>query len=106
MLIAIFLNKTGIMAIEIITKEDLHLFRVQLLDDIRQLLQGEQKEKKREWLRSADVRKLLKISAGTLQNLRISGALQPTKIGGSFFYNYQELLDLLASNNTKKKAGR
>ncbi len=94
------------MTIEIITKEDLQAFRSLLLEDIRKLLRTEKNEEQKQWLRSGDVRRMLKISAGTLQNLRITGALHPTKIGGSFFYNYSELLDLLASNKANKNPGR
>lgn len=41
----------------------------------------------KEWLRSSEVRTMLKISAGTLQNLRISGTLPFRKIGGSMYYD-------------------
>ena len=83
------------MAIEIITKEDLHQFRAELLKDIRQLLQPREKQKR--WLRSSEVRKLLKISTGTLQNLRINGTLHPVKLPGTriWYYKTDEVYGLL-----------
>ena len=47
------------------------------------------------WLRSAEVRKLLKISPGTLQNLRIKGTLPYEKIGGTFYYAYADIVQLM-----------
>lgn len=38
------------MAVEIITKEDLQAFRVELLADIKDLLSIEQKNENKEWL--------------------------------------------------------
>ena len=83
------------MSAEVITKEDLQVFRFQLLDDIKRMLAaGQQKEEKPEWLKSGEVRKLLHVSPGTLQNLRISGKLQPVKINGSWYYNLAEIQKL------------
>lgn len=83
------------MAVEIITKEDLNLFRIQLLEDIKRIVHPKQIENR--WLRSSEVRKLLKISAGTLQNLRINNTLHPVKLPNSkiFFYDANEVSKLL-----------
>lgn len=82
------------MAIAIITKEDLHQFRIELLESIETLLR-EKKTEKKLWLRTSEVRKLLNISAGTLQTLRINGTLSYSKIGGTLFYNYNDIEKLL-----------
>ncbi|MDP2455302.1 MULTISPECIES: helix-turn-helix domain-containing protein [unclassified Kaistella] len=84
------------MAIAIITKEDLQQFKVELLESIENLLQGKNTEEKL-WLRTSEVRKLLNISSGTLQNLRINGTLPYSKIGGSLFYNKKDIEKLLTS---------
>ena len=86
------------MSAEIITREDLELFRISLLEDIRQLLSSRQPEKANPWLRGMDVRKLLHISDGTLQNLRISGKLKSSKVGGIHFYRYEDIEKLMQSN--------
>ena len=84
------------MGVEIITKEDLQAFRLNLLEDIRVILsQGATQPK--EWLKSEEVKKLLKISAGTLQTLRIKGKLHYSKIGGTYYYRYQEIQQMLAA---------
>ena len=68
------------MNLEIITKEDLAAFKNDLLAEIKQLIQPGQGQSKK-WLKSNEVRKLLNISPGTLQNLRINGTLNYTRIG-------------------------
>ena len=90
------------MSVEILTKEDLQAFRIQLLNDIKELLFIKQSAKM-EWLRSSEIRKTLKISTGTLQNLRVTGKLKPAKIGGILFYrnsDLEKLLDLGNQNST------
>lgn len=82
------------MAISIITKEDLQQFKIELLEAIRELLQGKTTEQKL-WLRTSEVKKLLNISSGTLQNLRINGTVTYSKIGGTLFYNYKDIEKLL-----------
>lgn len=85
------------MALEVITREDLHDFRLQLLEDFKQLLQP-QKTIQKQWLKGTEVRQLLKISPGTLQNLRVNGTLPYTKIGGILFYSSQGIDALMQGN--------
>jgi len=83
------------MSVEIITKEDLQHFRRQLLEDLRQLLSRRQPQAPKLVLKSAEVRKLLKISPATLQTLRINGTLPFTKIGGTIYYRSEDIERLL-----------
>jgi hypothetical protein len=89
------------MQVEVITREDLQAFRLQLIQELKELLLSKQPATK-EWLRSREVRKLLNISSGTLQTLRVNGTLHPSKIGGIIFYKMEEIEKLLngkANNN-------
>jgi hypothetical protein len=85
------------MAIEILTKADLHEFRKSLLEDIRGILKDTNEQPKK-WLKSTEVRKLLNISPGTLQTLRINGTLSYTKIGGIIYYENQDIDKVLENN--------
>lgn len=78
------------MSVNIITKEDLQEFKIELLQDIRDLFHIKTTEQKL-WLRSAEVKELLKISSGTLQTLRANGTLSYTRIGGTLYYNYKDI---------------
>jgi len=86
------------MAVEIITKEELQTFRVELLNDIKQLLESSGKLEQKKWLKSPEVRKMLGISPGTLQNLRVNGTLPFTKIGSLFYYPYEDINKILEKN--------
>ena len=84
------------MAAEIITREDLDLFRKQLLQDITVLIKGKSTAQI-EWLKSKDIRKMLGCSAGTLQNLRVNG-LPFTKMGGTLYYKYEDVMKMMEVN--------
>ncbi len=80
--------------IEMITREDLKQFKSELLDEIKQIMKPGQGQSK-QWLKSVDVRKMLNISPGTLQNLRIKGTLCYTKIGGMMYYKLEDIHKVL-----------
>lgn len=83
------------MAQQIVTIEDLQQFRLQLLGDLKTLVQPANNPSQKEWLKSSDVRKMLGISHGTLQNLRIKGVLPYRKLGGIVFYRYEDIARML-----------
>lgn len=83
------------MQIEILTREDLHRFRSELIAEITQIIKTDEPVTHKQFLRSSEVRKLLKISSGTLQNLRIKGILPYEKIGGIFYYAHADIVQLL-----------
>ena len=89
-----------IMAIEIITKDDLEQFRERLLHDIKELLSKRTDEPKK-WLKSYQVKNLLKISGGTLHTLRSNGTLKFTRIGHIIYYNYEDIMRLLNVSSNK-----
>ncbi|HZY35610.1 MAG TPA: helix-turn-helix domain-containing protein [Mucilaginibacter sp.] len=86
------------MSAEIITKEDLDEFEKRIIDKIDSLFGRKIKEQPK-WLKSYQVKNLLKISPNTLQKLRTDGTLRPTKIGGVFYYNYEEILKIFDRPN-------
>ncbi len=85
------------MAIQVITLDDLNEFRRLLLNDLKEIIQSKPQQAK-QWLKSKEVRKLLNISPGTLQNLRINGTLTYTKVGGIMYYDNADIEKLLNGN--------
>lgn len=83
------------MAIEVITKEDLQQFRIQLINDLKELLIPKEAKLVKPWLRNSEVRKLLNISANTVQRLRIAGKLPSSKVGGIHYYRYEDIENLM-----------
>jgi len=83
------------MRLEVVTKEDLQVFRMQLLEDLKQLLAQQVSQSTKKWLKSAEVREMLSLSAGKLQNLRITGKLSYTKVGSVMYYRFDDVRRLL-----------
>ncbi|WP_397445928.1 helix-turn-helix domain-containing protein [Polaribacter sp. R77954] len=63
---------------------------------------SKKEEQPQKWLKSSEVKALLRISPGTLQNLRINGTLTYTKIGGIIFYSYEEILKVMEQNKVNR----
>ena len=87
---------------ELLTREDLQHFRLQLLSELKDVLQ-QSKQSTKQWLKSSEVRKMLGISHGTLQNLRITRSLPYTKLGGIMFYRYEDIEKILEAGLVSKK---
>lgn len=85
-----------------ITKEDLEQFGALLIGTVRKIIEGAKGDRKEtadpEWLKSRAVRKLLDISPGTLQNLRITGKVRFKKVMGSYYYSREDLMHLFDEN--------
>lgn len=91
------------MATEILTKEDLEEFKWELLSDIKAYLDKREGKKGTSepeiiWLKSHHVQRMLQISPGTLQNLRVNGTIPYSKIGGVLFYKKTDIEQILESN--------
>lgn len=91
------------MATAVLTIEDLQEFKVELLQELKKLLQNQSEFKPKKWLRSPEVREMLDISPGTLQNLRINGTLPYTKMGGVIYYAYEDIVKVLQANRVHNK---
>lgn len=86
------------MTLDLITKGDLKILKDEIINEISSLLQGKTDQKK--WLKSADVRKMLNISPGTLQNHRVNGTLPFTKMGATIYYEYSDVIKVLTENKS------
>lgn len=91
------------MAAEILTREDLAIFKTELFRELRELVNAPALQPKK-WLKTYEVRDMLGISPGTLQNMRINGTLSFTKIGGLIFYDYDDIFQLM--EGTRKTVKR
>lgn len=88
------------MAIDILTTDDLQKFKEELFIELRQTFGKQAKQdvsKQREWLRTKEVCKMIGISLSKLQYMRDNNEIKYTRIGGTLFYNADEVNKLLAS---------
>ena len=86
-----------------INKDDLRQFGLLLLDQFKQIIKNNQNKDdddlNPEWIKSRVVKKLMDMSAASLQNLRITGKVRFKKVLGSYYYNKSDLMNLF---NDKK----
>lgn len=92
------------MAAEIITKEDLTLFKAELLQELRELIAlPVNKAQGKKWIKSYEVRAMLGISPGTLQHMRTNGTMPHTKMGGLVLYDIEDVVKVMED---AKKSGK
>ena len=82
---------------ELITLQDLAQFGEELLTEIKKML-SEHNHPAKQWLKAAEVKKLLRLSDGKLAYLRDRGVVPFTKLGGITYYNLREIEALLQSD--------
>lgn len=88
--------------VELITKDDLEKFKLELFGQLKELLSAGEGSVDKKWLRSAEVRKMLGISPGTLQNLRINGTLPYSLVGSIHYYRLADINKLLEKGKSWK----
>ena len=99
------------MSVNVITQEDFDLFKKEFMEEFKNKVVEElknflnekqtrllQETKKQKFLKSYQVEKMLGISAGTLQNLRINGTIPFSKVGGTILFEENEILQLIKDN--------
>ena len=90
------------MTVELITKDDLEQFRQSMLQDLKLLL-TKRTEEPQKYLKSYQVKNMLKISGGTLHTLRANGTIKFTRIGHIIYYNYEDIMQLIEGTSKKPK---
>lgn len=83
---------------QLVTIGDLQDFRMQILKDFKQLMSQTTNISTKPWLKSGEVRKLLNISPGTLQTLRSNGTLRYNKVGGTIYYQYEDIEAMMSNS--------
>ncbi len=83
------------MNLEIITREEFNSFKQEVLEALKPVSTGQKKQ----FLRSAEMRKMLNISAGTLQNMRINGTLPYIKMGSTILYDLEKVIEIFNENS-------
>ena len=91
------LVKANVMAVEIVTKEDLQVLRVQLINDIKTILLSQPPPVNQviEGYKTADVRKILGCSVNKLVSLRVARKVRWKKVGGTVYYNREDVRRLV-----------
>ncbi len=88
------------MKVELVTKEDLQAFRLELIGDIKGLLTAQNLTRNSSnqlvnGYKTKDVRKILGCSVNKLVSIRVARKLRWKKIGGTVYYNREDVRRLL-----------
>lgn len=85
---------------QLLTIGDLEIFKSELFSFLKTLIREEVSPKlPKKWLKSHEVKEILDISTGTLQNLRNNGSLPYSKIGGMIYYDRDALDKLMTTKD-------
>ena len=82
----------------LITTDDLMDFKIELMESIKELLSKQANGTLKRYIRSSEVMEMLQISSGTLQNLRVNGTLPYTRMGGTLFYDTEDIQEIMKKN--------
>ena len=95
-------QKHSQMQISIVTQEDLQEFKEAIIASLElmkdELLENSSRTSEVELLKSHQVQRMLGISPGTLQNMRVNGTIPFSKVGGVIFYDKQDILNIIDDN--------
>jgi len=86
------------MNLNIVTKEDLIELKQELLDEIKSIRQSSD-DRDKKYLRSAEMREMLNVSAATLQNMRVNGTLPYIKAGTTILYDLDRVNEIFNENS-------
>ena len=86
------------MNLNIATKEDIMELKKEFMAELKELKQT-QNNRNKKYLRSAEVRKMFGVSAGTLQNMRVNGTLPYSKVGTTILYDLDRIIEIFNENS-------
>jgi len=81
-----------------IKQEDMERFKAEILTEIKTLFQNYFPAPYKRWLKTDEVRRLLKISGTTLLRLRRAGVLRYTRLGKIIYYDQDYVQQLFLNN--------
>jgi hypothetical protein len=88
---------------QLITPHDLNALKEDLLHEIKLLLNNPEDVPPRKWIKSREVRKMLGISPGTLQHIRVSQLISYTRVGGLILYDAKDVIKFMEENKQYSK---
>jgi hypothetical protein len=83
------------MPLELLTIKDLQQFKNELIAELKNMLKLYESREPKKLLKTREVCRLLRVSEGTLQNLRRNNTVCFLKIGGILYYRYEDIERLM-----------
>lgn len=85
------------MKVDLITQQDMEALHVKV-DKLINLLEKHSVPQPSEWIKSFEVKKLLRCSDSTLCNHRRTGVLKYSKVGGVYYYRNEDVQKLIRNH--------
>ncbi len=91
---------------ETLTTDDLREFKLEMLSEIKQLLTdlAALKPSDRKYLKSLELQEILGMSPASLQNLRNARVLPYSRIGGTIYYDWDDIVKIMDKFKKPAKA--
>ncbi|WP_461791340.1 helix-turn-helix domain-containing protein [Pedobacter sp.] len=74
----------------------------EILTEIKQVVTQGQIPNIQKWIKSVEVKKLLNVSHGKLQTMRNSKTISFTRIGGTIYYNMEEIEKMMQGGGNRR----
>lgn len=88
---------------QIVTLADLEKFKTELFAELHKVIKRTKSQTEKKWLKTSEVIKMLNVSPGKLQTMRKSGALSFMKIGGTLYYELEDIDKMFDKFKIKNK---
>ncbi|WP_343748150.1 helix-turn-helix domain-containing protein [Fluviicola sp.] len=76
--------------------------KTEIIQELKVILKQGQIPNLKKWVKSVDVKKLLNISHGKLQTMRNSRTITFTKVGGTIYYNIDDIQRMMEQRSRKR----
>ncbi|MBN9293612.1 MAG: helix-turn-helix domain-containing protein [Flavobacteriia bacterium] len=77
----------------------LYDIKSEIVSEVKQIIREKEKPGVKKWIKSAEVKKLLNVSHGKLQMMRNNKTISFTRIGGTLYYNVEDIERMLEENS-------
>ena len=70
----------------------------EIIEEVKQIVKAREKPDLSKWVKSAQVKKMLNLSHGKLQMMRNQKTISFTRIGGTLYYNVEDIERMMDAN--------
>ena len=88
---------------QLLTVQDFLDFRQQLINEILDLLKQKKVQAEKQWLKSFEIKKMLRVSSGKLQYLLDKGVIPFKKLGGVTYYDLDQIQELMETESFNQR---
>lgn len=84
-----------------VLEEFLDEFKTEITTEIKRCIKENEKPDFKKWIKSTEVKKMLNLSHGTLQMMRKTKTINFSRIGGTIYYNVDDIQRMLEERSNQ-----